>query len=75
MDSMIVLYYIRNLTSRFAIFVANRLATIHDLTSTTQWWHVRSGDNPADLTSRGANNTTEMQQWMEGPKFLRNPEI
>ncbi len=46
-ESTSVLKYIRNETSRFKCFVANRVAEI------TQWRYVNSSGNPADLTSRG----------------------
>ena len=52
-DCMIVLYYIWNLKSRFATFLANRLAMIRDLTSTCQWRRVRYEDNLTDLKSHG----------------------
>ena len=35
-DSMIVLHYIRNTSTRFCTFVANRLAVIHDHTTESQ---------------------------------------
>ena len=39
-DSMTVLQYIRNTTSRYKTFVANRLAVIQELTSITDWRHI-----------------------------------
>ena len=52
-DSMTVLYYIRNDTSRFQTFVANRLTIIHEGSDPTQWMYIPSKLNPADLASRG----------------------
>ena len=48
-DSTIVLQYIKNSHTRFQTFVANRLATIHDLSSPSQWRYVSSDLNPADF--------------------------
>nr|CAK6928249.1 unnamed protein product [Fasciola hepatica] len=73
-DSTIVLYYINNVRSRFSTFVANRLTIIHDESVTHQWSHVRSGDNPADLCSRGANNFKQLDTWTRGPNFLQLPK-
>ena len=73
-DSMTVLGYIRNTTSRYKSFVANRLAVIHDLTEVHQWHHVDGTMNPADLASRGivASEREKIQFWLQGPAFLRD---
>ena len=70
---MTVLQYIRNTTSRYKTFVANRLAVIQELTSITDWRHIEGRLNPADLASRGfmPSDNGLMQDWMEGPSFLR----
>ena len=52
-DSTIVLQYINNSHTRFQTFVANRLATIHDLSNPSQWRCVSSDLNPADIASLG----------------------
>ena len=39
-DSLSVLGYIRNATSRYKSFVANRLAMIHDLIEVHRWHHI-----------------------------------
>ena len=69
-DSMIVLHYIRNTTTRFSTFVANRLSTIHDCSHAAQWQHVGTSDNPADILSRGFQRRTSTALWFHGPKFL-----
>ena len=51
-DSMIVLHYIRNTSTPFCIFVANRLAVIHDHITESQWYYVPCATNPADKLSR-----------------------
>ena len=75
-DSTIVLQYLRNEAKRFQIFVANRLAIIHDVSSSRQWRHVDSQSNPADLASRGllSIDSEKLRLWLEGPDFLKEEE-
>ncbi|XP_068726592.1 uncharacterized protein [Montipora capricornis] len=76
-DSTIVLQYLRNEAKRFQIFVANRLAIIHDVSSSGQWRHVDSQLNPADLASRGllSIDSEKLRFWLEGPDFLKEEEL
>ena len=71
-DSMSVLKYIRNKDKRFHVFVANRLAVIHSHTEVSQWHHVSTRHNPADLASRGiaADRLLSSRLWFCGPEFL-----
>ena len=75
-DSTINLYRIRNAMKRFKIFVANRLATIHNSTKANQWHYIPSSENPADELSRGVDALTlkESKRWRDGPAFLWTPE-
>ena len=52
-DSLVVLRYLHNTSSRFATFVANRVQEILEASNVGQWRHVRSELNPADYASRG----------------------
>ena len=52
-DSMDVLYWIRGCSRKFKPFVANRIGEIQALTSPNQWEYVPTGQNPADLLTRG----------------------
>ena len=74
-DSTTVLKYIRNERTRFHVFVANRLAAIHDGSSVEQWRFVPTGQKPADLVSRGVDAQTLMGSslWSHGPQFLKGP--
>ena len=76
LDSTIVLQYIRNSHTRFQAFVVNRLATIHDLSSPSQWRYVGSDLNPADFASRGLrpHERAKLKIRLEGPKFLLQDE-
>ena len=75
-DSTSVLWYINSGTTRFKTFVANRLAVILDGSNPTQWRHVESALNPADVCSRGKNveQFLQMEEWKDGPKFLHQHE-
>lgn len=76
-DSTSVLKYINNKTSRFKIFVANRVAEILSTTKSSQWRHVSTSSNPADLASRGTrvNTFLKSEVWLLGPSFLTEPEV
>ena len=50
-DSTSVLKYIKNDTSRFHTFVANRVATIRAASQLEQWRYTNSSLNPADCAS------------------------
>ena len=69
MDSTCLLQYIGNTNKRFQTFVANRIATIHDASSPTQWNYVDTHTNPADDASRGVPSNS-LQHWIEGTDFL-----
>lgn len=82
-DSQIVLSWIHSPSSTLHTFVANRITKIHQLSSSDQWHHVASKDNPADTLSRGVHpdKLSSCSQWFFGPFFLygsnewwRNPE-
>lgn len=71
-DSKIVLGYVKNDARRFHTFVSNRVQQIRNASSPDQWKFVRTRDNPADLTSRGATvaQLLESEIWWKGPSFL-----
>ena len=50
-DSTCVLAYICNMNRKFSVFVANRIATIHESSVTEQWKYVPTALNPADDAS------------------------
>ena len=76
-DSTIVLAWIIGEPNRWKPFVANRVVDILELTSSTQWFHVKSSDNPADIASRGTT-IQELKQnklWWKGPSWIKNKII
>ena len=73
---MIVLYYIRNTSSRFGTFVANRISEIREHSTLEQWNHVIGALNPADLVSRQTVfNDASLSEWLNGPMFLQESEL
>ncbi|XP_036144286.1 uncharacterized protein LOC118646100 [Monomorium pharaonis] len=75
-DSMIVVAWIRSTPRKWQTFVANRISEIHDKSSPSDWHHVKSGDNPADLISRGATPEQLMQNnsWWKAPWLVDDVE-
>ncbi|KAK7884837.1 hypothetical protein WMY93_027960 [Mugilogobius chulae] len=75
-DSTSVLKYVNNEDRRFHTFVANRIATIRDLSDPKQWRHVSTKENPADYVSRGmkVSDFLSSRRWLEGPEFLWKEE-
>ncbi|XP_045450124.1 uncharacterized protein LOC123658876 [Melitaea cinxia] len=72
-DSTIVLAWLRKTPNNWSTFVANRTAEILTCTNSSQWHHIPSICNPADVASRGIN-PIELQQselWWNGPTFLK----
>ncbi|XP_047538564.1 uncharacterized protein LOC125072096 [Vanessa atalanta] len=73
-DSTIVLAWLRGHPSRWKTFVANRVSDILTTLESNQWSHVKSGENPADIASRGMT-PSDLQNnvlWMNGPSWLCN---
>ncbi|KAK7899128.1 hypothetical protein WMY93_019981 [Mugilogobius chulae] len=71
-DSESVLKYIQNETSRYKVFVANRVAQILKVSKAAQWRYVDTACNPADIASRGAKVEALLKHptWLSGPHFL-----
>jgi hypothetical protein len=75
-DSTIVLAWLKMQSTTLKVFVSHRVSEIQNLTSISDWHHVRTVQNPADLLSRGTtpNQLRETALWWHGPKFLKNNE-
>lgn len=71
-DSSIVLSWLRAPPTTWKVFIANRVSEIQSLTDVSQWAHVSSGDNPADLVTRGVSpeSLTNNELWWRGPRWL-----
>ena len=75
-DSQTVLKYISNQKTRLPVFVANRIAVIHDGSNVEQWRYIPTSLNPADHASRGlsVDQLVSKTEWLQGPKFLYKQE-
>lgn len=71
-DSTVVLRWLSKELSSLEIFNANRVAYILEHSEPTQWRHVPTEFNPADLISRGksASELIEASLWWHGPQWL-----
>ncbi|XP_068742124.1 uncharacterized protein [Montipora capricornis] len=74
--STCVLRYVENEDKRFQTFVANRIATIRDVSLPVQWRYVDTKSNPADDASHrlSVHSLLEESHWLQGPQFLWLPE-
>lgn len=52
-ESMSVLRYVKNESTRFHTFVANRIAMVRDGSTPDQWRYAEGVANPGDHGSRG----------------------
>ncbi|XP_045534559.1 uncharacterized protein LOC123721125 [Papilio machaon] len=71
-DSSVVLAWLLGEPNRWKPFVANRVVEILDNINNSQWYHVKSQENPADVASRGCS-VDELQNdtlWWNGPSWL-----
>ena len=82
-DALVVLFWIKKSEiHRFDDWTQVRLTQIHELAKNSEFRHVSTSQNPADLLSRGVKLrdiykndefTEKGKFWMEGPDFLKNP--
>lgn len=71
-DSTTVLAWLQTPPHQLKTFVANRVAAITDVAPPSQWRHVPTNHNPADLATRGLLPSHVLDQydfWFHGPKF------
>ena len=75
-DSMSVIRYVNNESTRFHTFVANRINTIRELSDVKNWRYVATTENPADDASRGMTmeKFIRNERWFKGPDFLWRPK-
>lgn len=75
-DSTVVLAWIHKHPSHWKVFVANRITEVLEVTQSTQWRHVPSGENPADCATRGVapEDLYKHHLWWNGPAWLNEEE-
>lgn len=76
-DSSIVLAWITSPSNKWKTFVAHRVGEIQERTSITDWSHVDTKENPADIISRGCcpSKLESMSLWWFGPEWLIKNEL
>nr|CAI5863233.1 unnamed protein product [Callosobruchus analis] len=76
-DSTIVLNWLQTPPHMLKQFVNNRVAEIQELSANFEWRHVLSGDNPADLLTRGLSpeNLIKNDLWWHGPHWLKQSSV
>ena len=73
MDSIVALYWIRNLGKSWKVFITNQVKRIAEIVGETGivWKHCQTEKNLADLGSRGAGiHEMEPGGWFTGPEWL-----
>ena len=75
-DSKNILAWIKSSVRRFHVFVANRVAEIHDVTRSEDWRYMPTNLNVADAASRGQTVADLLPDgtWAGGPEFLQQEE-
>ena len=69
---MVALHWIAG-KGNYKQLVSNRVAQIN-AKDYIQWSHVSSGQNPADVGSRGNQFKELPERWLKGPEWLTKPE-
>ncbi|GFT02652.1 uncharacterized protein TNCV_3690601 [Trichonephila clavipes] len=58
---------------QWSVFVANRISEIRKLTTSEDWFHISTDQNPADILSRGCGpKQLQKRKWWQGPDWLKN---
>lgn len=71
-DSTIALHWLATSPNLLQTFVANRVAKVQTLTNLSDWKHIRTIDNPADIISRGVKpSLLDCDFWWHGPHWLQ----
>ena len=73
-DSTTVLQWL-NSCNNLPVFFGNRTGETLESTTTHQWHHMRSGDNPADTGTGGiSSEALKESSWVNGPSILRTTD-
>ena len=75
-DSEITLWRLLKPAETYKVWVANRLKAIQTSTNVEDWKKVDTADNPADISSRGADlsDFVDSDLFWFGPNWLLNPD-
>ncbi|GFU02186.1 DUF5641 domain-containing protein [Nephila pilipes] len=73
-DSSTVLTWITR-REQWLVFVTKRISEIRKLTTSEDWLHISTDQNPADILSRGCGpKQLQKCKWWQGPAWLQNPK-
>ncbi|GIX76329.1 uncharacterized protein CEXT_525711 [Caerostris extrusa] len=71
-DSSTILTWITS-REQWSVFVTNRISEIRKLTTSEDWFHISTDQNPADILSRGCGpKQLQKHKWWQGPAWLKN---
>ena len=76
-DSRVVLSWLKKSPSLLKTYVGNRVSQIQRMLPSAEWMYVPTGENPADLASRGLSPAELLVKnlWWHGPSWLADPII
>ena len=70
-DSMVALWWIKEVYKRWGVWVQNRVEVIRGNTSPGIWFHVPSTSNPSDISTRSISlDHLDFVHWFHSPQFL-----
>ncbi|XP_075158086.1 uncharacterized protein LOC142231359 [Haematobia irritans] len=74
-DSITALSWIRGESSRWNVYVGNRVAEVQRYSNISEWFYISTHDNPADCASRGIAplELVHHKLWWSGPDWLCLP--
>ena len=72
-DSMVCLHWLSEPAKAFKAFVSHRVGEVQRMTKMSQWHHIPSEQNPADVGTRPitAKELKDRTLWWKGPNFLQ----
>ncbi|TGZ44644.1 hypothetical protein CRM22_011207 [Opisthorchis felineus] len=75
MDSTTVLRYVRNTVTRYSTPVANRISTIHQLSSPDDWRHITSDEELVMLLTEAERVTNRRSIVPNRANYFDNPAL
>jgi len=71
-DSSIALHWIKSIDKKLPVFVAHRVGEIQESTMPEEWNHVKTKENPADLSREVTpKELSGSRLWWSGPEWLK----
>ncbi|KAK7575924.1 hypothetical protein V9T40_012210 [Parthenolecanium corni] len=76
-DSTVALAWLKGPSSKYQMFVRNRVEYVNSIIPFTQWQYVNTAENPADLLTRGISVKSFVNNslWIFGPNWLTNSSL